>query len=544
METIMFEALDVLPVDYIEKLPGSPDDIQKKDVEYFSHCLKNGKEEQAIIKFYNRRSNSQRSMDTPEDLARAYTEGLRLISRLIRTSDESLGLASLLRDNGRTRFEKAMDTLCSRTLVDADIQKFFTDKIAEESIHKKRNKFRSPLSPSSGGSRIGDARRRWALRRQHIKRSLGEPVLDRVLPPAAQAVLISQKMLLAKSIEWYLSTRARRSGLLSELLENTDVVDRWSRRSNNADEKPGTGSRRNARLRAELRRMQAFRMSIGQFGGHLAGYATLCMRQPFARSSSACLDAFEYCLSVATQAELRGGPEVDPPEVAREALVLLYNRAKEPEATATLEAFASTMGRLRMVVLMEQIHPKHKQFLLDHKVPARVLRYLGPHTYTQVEKAISQLTRVRQPIPDLSESSSEDDGDSDSIDFEDGDAIRKRVEKLDQMMDQASSDEESEDTIVSMRESDFSVQEDETDEEAGEADLKEKNADKIIVDQTNGQDTEADEDTSSVSSTEEFSPRTLPSPSPPPSPITLTESAEDDSTTDEESSTVDSEDFI
>ena len=309
----MFEALDVLPVDYIEKLPGSPDDIQKKDVEYFSHCLKNGKEEQAIIKFYNRRSNSQRSMDTPEDLARAYTEGLRLISRLIRTSDESLGLASLLRDNGRTRFEKAMDTLCSRTLVDADIQKFFTDKIAEESIHKKRNKFRSPLSPSSGGSRIGDARRRWALRRQHIKRSLGEPVLDRVLPPSTQAVLIAQKMLLAKSIEWFLSTRARRSGLLSELLEYTDVVDRWSRRSNNADEKPGTGPDETHGSGRSCAGCRPSGCPSANSGATSREYATLCMRQPFARSSSACLDAFEYCLSVATQAELRGGPEVDPP---------------------------------------------------------------------------------------------------------------------------------------------------------------------------------------------------------------------------------------
>ena len=316
----MFDALDVLSVEYISSLPRSAEDISGEDVEYFLHRLRNGKEEKGIVKFYlKHHPKLSGDQDTDEGLAALYTNGLRMLARLIRSSDESLGLASLLQENGRVRFPKAMETLCSRTLVDADIQKFFKDRALEDSIVKrdKKIKYRSPLSPSSGGSQIGNARRRWYMRRKHVKRSLGEPVLDRILPPSTQAVLIARNRLLLEGLRWYMSTRASRAERLKALLLETDVVDRWSRRSNNTDERPGRrlGSRRASKLRAELRRMQAFRMSIGQFGGHLAGYAALCMRQPFSRSSSACLDAFEYCMAVAKRKEMNGEEEADPAEL-------------------------------------------------------------------------------------------------------------------------------------------------------------------------------------------------------------------------------------
>ena len=93
---------------------------------------------------------------------------------------------------------------------------------------------------------------------------------------------------------------------------------------------------------------------------------------------------------------MNGGAEVEPSDVAREALVLLHRRKKDPSATATLEAFASTMARFRMVVLQTNVSAEVKKFLVDNKVPMRALRYLTPHSASQLTKAVL-IHRTRNP---------------------------------------------------------------------------------------------------------------------------------------------------
>lgn len=370
LRPLMYRARGVLPVHITEMAPTSEDAITDRDVEYLARCVKGGKEEASLAEFFHKK----RPKDKAARLASAaseiagkcvmYLKGLLLLHKMATRKAEAD--PALLVDGTRFRFPVSMCAICDLTLVDVDLVKFYGQKI------------HTPIGGDSDVGRLASARSIHEARRLHLDHAETRPLFSRVCPPSVQSVLHHSGRLLSSTIQWYLSAPGARRKAMEGLMVEASVEDRWCRRSTD-------------------RSGQADRLPSPHADGYETGafksYPVFCVRQPFSLASSACLDAFDFALSLERQKEARTGERADPKSAAHAALRIIwqhryYTNTLSSGSSSDLSLYVSATARRRFVLLTQSVDPSAVAFLAEQKVPLRVLRTLDESNVDQVREGV------------------------------------------------------------------------------------------------------------------------------------------------------------